>query len=60
MMRKVSSTRSKGEFDLIDSLERALYLARADSSQLTAHLLEMALLNEGRGILERATPDGQA
>lgn len=60
MARNVSSKGLVGEFDLIEVLEQALSLARKDRSALTAHLLEMAILNESRGILEHVDTDGQA
>ena len=60
MARIVSNNGSTGEFDLIEALERALLLARKDCSALTAHLIEMAILNESYGILEHIDTDGQA
>lgn len=60
MVRTVSNNDSVIEIDLIDALERALSLARKDQRTLTAHLLEMAILNESRAIFEQAAPHGQA
>lgn len=58
-MRAVSSNDSQDKPDLIDILEHALLLARRDRSALTAHLLEMAILNETGSILEHGDTHAQ-
>lgn len=60
MANAVPNNNSQGKDDLIDALELALSLARKDRRSLTAHIIEMALLNESRAILEQAAPHGQA